>query len=264
MKPNKTRLKVLLIILGILIIAFGIVFYKYGPYSEAARGGIKGKPTSSPTLTPTSSALPISPKPSPSPSSVVSPSPSTTATPAILFSDDFSGTLSKWQVVYEKASISNGQLDLIPLIQTYNSPSDTHAPLIVAGDVAWKDYIFNVSMKTVRQLRPSNPNPWEVGWLIFRYVDSKNFYYFIQKTNGIELGKLVNGSQQFLYTAGTPKLTIGSTHTYKVVLKGTNIKIYIDGVQVVNVNDSSFSAGKIGLYNEDAETLSDNVLVTSN
>lgn len=263
MKPNNTRLKVLLIILGVIVIIFAIVFYKYGPYSEAAKGGVKGKPTPTASATVGASPSPSS-RVSPSPSSAVSPSPSPTATLATLFSDDFSTTLSKWQVVYQTASIQSGQLDLIPLYQTYNSPSDTHAPLIVAGDTAWKDYVFNVTMKTTRHLRPSNPNPWEVGWLIFRYVDSKNFYYFIHKTNGIELGKLVNGSQQFIYTAGTPQLAIGSSHTYKVVLKGSNIKIYIDGAQVVNVNDSSFSAGEIGLYNEDSETLSDNVLVTSN
>jgi len=52
------RLKVLLIILGVVVIAFGIVFYFYGPYSEAARGGIKGKPKKTPTPTQTSTSSP--------------------------------------------------------------------------------------------------------------------------------------------------------------------------------------------------------------
>lgn len=259
MKTNKSRLKILLIVLGVLLIAFGVVFYFYGPYSEAAKGGTKGKPTKSASPTPTATLTSTK-----SPTS--SPSPTATGTPstATLFSEDFSGNLSQWQVVYYSAAIQLAELDLIPQIQTYNSPTDTHAPLIVAGDTAWKDYVYQVKMKTTRQLRPSNPNPWEVGWLIFRYVDAKNFYYFIHKTNGIELGKLVNGSQQFIYTAGSPELVIGSAHTYKIAVKGTNIKVYIDDQQVVNVNDSSFSSGKIGLYNEDSETLNDNVLVSSN
>ena len=241
-----SRLTYLLIILLIMVVAFAIIFYFYSPYSEAAKGGRWSLPTPTPTKTPalTRSSTPTS----------------------TIFSDDFSESLSKWQVVYLTASIQSGQLDLIPLYQTYNSPSDTHAPLIAAGDVAWKDYIFNVSMKTTRQLRPSNPNPWEVGWLIFRYVDSKNFYYFVHKTNGIELGKLVNGTQKFLYTAGSPTLSLNQFNTYQVTLKGNIIKISINGNQIVNYTDSSspFLTGKIGLYNEDAETLSDDVLVTAN
>ncbi len=251
---GRMRLKILLVILGIVIIAFGIVLYYYGPYSEAARGGVKGKPTRSPTSSPTSSALPISPNPSPA-----SPSPTTG-----LFSDDFSGDLSKWQVVYTSANIVSGQLQLIPSNQTYNSPTDTHAPLVLAGDTAWQDYVYQVTMKTVRQLRPSNPNPWEVGWIFFRVKDASNFYYFIQKTNGLEIGKLVNGNQQFIKTASTNPLTIGSTHTYKIALKGSSITVFIDGTQVMTATDSTFSSGKIGLYNEDAETLNDNVTVAAN
>ena len=60
------RLKVLLIILGVVVIAFGVVFYFYGPYSEAARGGRKPKPSPSPSPISTLSTSPtigISPSP---------------------------------------------------------------------------------------------------------------------------------------------------------------------------------------------------------
>jgi len=257
---GKMRLKILLVILGVVIIAFGIVFYFYGPYSQAAKGGNKGKPTSGATSG--ASGTPTAGKSSTtSATSGTSPTSSTS-----LFSDDFSGTLSKWTVVYTSASIVSGQLDLIPSDQTYNSSSATHAPLIAGGDETWKDYIYSVKMKTVKQLRPTSPNPWEVGWVIFRYQNASNFYYFIQKTNGIELGKLVNGTQKFLYTAGSPTLPLDKFNTYQIILKGNNIKISIDGSQVVNYTDSSspFLSGKIGLYNEDAETLSDDVSVTAN
>ena len=146
-------------------------------------------------------------------------------------------------------------------------PSETHAPLIVGGDSAWKDHIFLVKMNTLAQLRTgSAPNPWEVGWLIFRYVDSKNFYYFIFKTNGIELGKLVNGQQVFLATEDTPKLTLNNWDTYKVTLKDNNIRVAIDGTQVVNCTDTNnpFLSGRIGLYNEDAHVHYHDVVVTTN
>jgi len=67
-KGGKMRLKVLLIILGVCLVAFGLIFYFYGPYSEAAKGGGRGKSKSTPT--PSSSV-----RTSPSPSSGLSPSP---------------------------------------------------------------------------------------------------------------------------------------------------------------------------------------------
>lgn len=67
----KLRLKVLLAILGVVIIAFGLVFYFYGPYSEAAKGG-GGRGKSKSTPTPTASV-----RSSPSPSAGLSPSPAT-------------------------------------------------------------------------------------------------------------------------------------------------------------------------------------------
>jgi len=149
------------------------------------------------------------------------------------------------------------------------TPSETHAALVVPA--SWSsnnnDYIFNVKMNTASQLRTGSPaNAWEVGWLLFRYVDASNFYYFLPKPNGIELGKLVNGKQVFLYTADTPKLTLNHQDAYKVTLKGNNIKVAINGTQVANYTDtnSPFLTGKIGLYDEDAKVLFDDVLVTTN
>ncbi|MBM2821058.1 MAG: hypothetical protein HW405_818 [Candidatus Berkelbacteria bacterium] len=57
----KKRIKILLIILGAVLIAFGIVMYFYSPYSEAARGGWghgKQKSSPSPTLTVTAATTP--------------------------------------------------------------------------------------------------------------------------------------------------------------------------------------------------------------
>jgi hypothetical protein len=185
-----------------------------------------------------------------------------------LFSDDFSGTLSKWQTVYNgygTVAIQNGQLSMSP--QASTSSAETHSALVAAGDTSWTNYILSVQMDTVQQLRTgSTPNPWEVGWILFRYQDAQHFYYFIPKTNGIELGKFVNGTQTYLATADTPKLTLNTLETYKIVLKGNNIKISVNGTQVIDYTDasSSFLSGEIGLYDEDAHVLYDNVTVSAN
>jgi len=256
MKANARRLKVLLAILVVLVYAFiGIVLFMRPEVDASNLSRWKKRPSPSPTVTRTPTPSPATPSPSSSPS-------------ASLFSDNFSGTLSKWQQVYNgygTVQIESGLLSMSP--QASVMPSETHAPLVTAGSTAWGDYIYDVQMNSVQQLRTgSAPNPWEVGWILFRYVDATNFYYFLEKPNGIELGKLVNGSQVFLATAEAPKLAINTWHTYKVTLKGANIKIAIDGTQIVNYTDSAspFLTGKVGLYNEDAHVHYDNVFVTSN
>ncbi|MBM2820634.1 MAG: hypothetical protein HW405_394 [Candidatus Berkelbacteria bacterium] len=266
---GKMRLKILLIILGILVIIFGIVFWQYGPSSQAAKGGAKGKPKATPTAT-------VSAKPSATgittPTSMTTPAPTSTTS---LFSDDFSSALAKWQQVYDgygTITIQDGRLSMEPKVSTQSS--ETHAPLLMAGNSTWGDYVYMVRMNTVKQLRTGSPaNHWEVGWITFRMQDASRSYYFLQKPNGIELGKYIPESpyQYFLYTADNPKLTFGVWNTYKIAVKGANIKIWINGTQVVDYMDPGgatgpgpWLTGKIGLYNEDAHVLYDDVLVTSN
>lgn len=190
-----------------------------------------------------------------------------------LFSDNFSSGLSKWTQVYNgygQILNENGVLSMAPKAST--QPSETHAPLVM-NSTSWGDYSFTVRMNTVSQLRTgSTPNAWEVGWVLFRMQDAGHSYYFVQKPNGIELGKYIPEApyQYFLATAETPKLALGTWNTYKVILKGANIKILINGTQVINYTDPGpaggkgplWLSGKIGLYNEDAHVHYDDVVVT--
>ncbi len=185
-----------------------------------------------------------------------------------LFSDDFSGNMSKWEEVYDgygTVRITNGLLEMTPKVAT--SAGTTHAPLVAAGNTSWDDYTLNLKMKTVDQLRTgSTPNPWEVGWVLFRYQDAKHFYYLIYKPNGVELGKFVNDKQTFLATTSDPRMNIGSWDDYKIVVSGNNIKVYINDSKVIEATDgdSPLMTGKIGLYNEDAKVYYDDVVVTEN
>lgn len=65
-RGGNLRLKILLIILGAMIIAFGIVVYFYGPYSEAAR---RDRPPHTPRIIPTSYPTSSSNIKTPTPSS---------------------------------------------------------------------------------------------------------------------------------------------------------------------------------------------------
>jgi len=260
---KRRRLKILLAVLIISTIGLAAEYYFIKPYTEAKRGGGRGK---------SSPAIP-SPTPSPSISASRSPSPNPSPSPATnLFSDDFSGTLGKWDIVYTgygTVAIENGLLSMAPMVS--KAPSETHAPLVAVNsnswNSAWNDYSFSVKMNTTQQLRVgSTPNPWEVGWLLFRYADAQHFYYFIKKTNGIELGKFNNGSQTFFVTADNPKLTLNTWDSYSIAVKGNNIKVSVNGTQVANYTDtnSPYLTGRIGLYDEDTHVHYDDVTVASN
>lgn len=198
---------------------------------------------------------------------------------------DYFTNLNNSRVLYTNANLESGEINLKPSNTDYSDPSATHAPLTVLGLNEWRNYSISVKMKTLDQLRPSNPNSWEVGWIFFRYKDPMNFYYFIHKPvtpqNGpIEIGKVINGQQTILpiywiYGVDVPPINISEQaafriykinimdmgNTGKCALK-TSIQVYIDGIMVVDdCFDSKIQAGKVGLYDEDARVHFDDLSI---
>ena len=83
------------------------------------------------------------------------------------------------------------------------TPSTTYSAL-VRTTRTWGDLDFTIRLRTLAQRRRGQPNPWEVGWLLWRYTDNDHFYSFIVKPNGFELGKqdpAYPGRQRFLVYA---------------------------------------------------------------
>jgi len=143
---------------------------------------------------------------------------------------------------------------------------NSHSVLVV-GTQKFQDHEISLDVKTVKQLRTrQNPRPWEVAWLLFRYTDTSHYYYFILKTNGVELGKKDGSSAQvFLYTANQPTLQIGSWSHWHIRVVGNHITISVNGVQVIDFYDQGMSPqlskGALGLYCEDSRVNFDNVYV---
>lgn len=138
------------------------------------------------------------------------------------------------------------------------SLSETHASL-VTGKAYSGPLTVESSFNTAQQLRTgSSANAWEVAWLIWNFTDNEHFYYFIPKPNGWELGKrdpAYPGGQRFLATGSTPIFSLLDRHTVKIVQDSTNkITVTANGQVLTTFQDTErpYSAGKIGLYNEDA------------
>ncbi|MEP6779555.1 MAG: hypothetical protein ABJC26_06665 [Gemmatimonadaceae bacterium] len=136
--------------------------------------------------------------------------------------------------------------------------SETHAPLLLGPEYGDK-FLMTARVETVQQLRRnSEPNAWEVAWVLWQYQDDEHFYYFIPKPNGWELGKrdpAYSGGQRFLATGTDQKFPVGHAYNVQIANRGNAITVTVDGVVLATVTDTErpYLTGRVALYSEDAE-----------
>ena len=170
-----------------------------------------------------------------------------------------------WNVVfagYGSVKTTATTMTLAPAAAT--QPDATHAALVVSNS-SFTSAKLNVTatMTTTKQLRTgSAPNAWEVGWLVWDYVDNEHFMYAIAKPNGWEFGKrdpAYPGGQRFLATGTNVKVPVGAKANYSVTrtagANGSSTTVLkLQGVTVATVTDTerAYTSGAVGLYSEDA------------
>jgi hypothetical protein len=181
----------------------------------------------------------------------------------------------KWQNVYAGFGSTGVEnvggskvFFLKPKIST--SPKDTQAALVKSTGT-FCNYTIDFDINTVKQLRQNSPpNTWEAGWFIFRYTDNFHYYWFLIRSDGIELGKKDCDTctdtfvgQQFLVTKAIPTLKVNTWHHWKLNVDGNHIQIFVDGNLVIDYIDkgmtSQLSSGAVAMYSEDAYVRYDNM-----
>jgi hypothetical protein len=143
--------------------------------------------------------------------------------------------------------------------------SETRSALITTSR-SWRDFSFAVAVQPLRQLRLNAPgNTWETGWVFFRFRDLENYYYFILKPNGWELGKKHGSDAQiFLATGSSPRLSIGRKARLRIAAVGSRIRVRVNGVRILDFTDPKpLRSGSVGLYEEDARVRFGPVTVTA-
>jgi hypothetical protein len=134
----------------------------------------------------------------------------------------------------------------------------THSALMVSQRSYFGDFSYRGRVRTVRQLREgSPPNPWEVAWVVWNYVDRSHFYYLAIKPIGWEVGKVDpahRGAQRFMATGETP-YPIGDWHSFEIIHRdhGTTVRLNGETVATIRDEDGPYIGGRIGVYTEDAE-----------
>ncbi|WP_168119557.1 glycoside hydrolase family 9 protein [Paenibacillus sp. HB172176] len=155
-----------------------------------------------------------------------------------LFEDDFSdGDTTGWTSTSGTWNASSYQLEGV---------AGGTQSLFVAGDSGWTDYTLDADVNVT-----SNSSGNDDAGLVFRYVDSSNFYVmFIKNTDNttsrnMEIVKYVGGVKSTVaFTSAS--IAPDTSYHYKIVLDGDSIEAYLDGVLKLNTTDSTFSSGKIG------------------
>lgn len=177
-----------------------------------------------------------------------------------IFRDRFPvGDLSEWTITDEGSAGGAAAWAILPsgeLNQTGNTHSppnekehiDKRGTHVVAGDPAWTDIVLSID------LRAGDDDA--IG-VMLRYQDENNFYRFSmdRQRHYRRLVRCVGGTFTSLWEDDVA-FEIGRVYTLVFALAGSRINAWIDGVPLLEVEDDTHAAGRIGLYcwgNEDAK-----------
>jgi hypothetical protein len=169
--------------------------------------------------------------------------------------------LGPWRVVfdgdYAKASvrIRPGALRLVP--QPAATADETYSALVVSRQrFSTAPLHVSATWTTRATTRVGTANAWEVGWLVWDYVDNDHFTYLVLKPNGWEVGRRdprYPGGQRFLYDDVAPVTPIGQERTVTVDRVGRETTIRVDGDVLVSYPlPARERRGSVGMYTEDA------------
>ncbi|WP_127584243.1 DUF4838 domain-containing protein [Paenibacillus koleovorans] len=179
----------------------------------------------------------------------------TTYSPGTLFFDDFEDGIANgwtmphgtWSVVADSGSLVYEALDA-PAANSYTEA--------YTGNVAWTDYELEARIKPLSfagdgSLRIFGRYQNSTNYYMFQYNHSQSKLY-IQK----RIGSTTTVLAQKAYT-----LSAGTVYTFRLVMNGSTLDFYIDGVKELTTTDTSLAAGKIGFYLKDTGVHIDDVRV---
>ncbi|MCB0209255.1 MAG: PD40 domain-containing protein [Anaerolineae bacterium] len=197
-----------------------------------------GTPTSTPTTSPTNTAT--LPKDVPT----VTPSPSSTPTPTptsiYLLEDNFDNNNNQWQLSTAdnvEQIIDDGKLTL---------RFDALSKAVAWTNVDKRFNDFSLEVDTVYKEGSKNH---EYGVLV-RQQDDENFYQFAFVNNTFNVWKY-EGGEWIKLQDNTPADAIkplGETNRLKLIAVGDRFQFFANNKLLADVSDSTFSAGKIGLF----------------
>lgn len=159
------------------------------------------------------------------------------------------GGSPKWEIVADPSAPSKPNV----IAQTSTDNTSGRFPLAIYERALVVNGSVSVSFKTVSGERD------QAAGIVWRYKDRDNYY--IVRANALEdnvvLYKVEGGKRISLEPKGTPSKTYGvkqkvpkqTWSTLKIDFDGPRFAVFLDGANVMEVEDNTFSsAGKTGLW----------------
>lgn len=155
---------------------------------------------------------------------------------------------------YGSWSIENQQYKSIPIYNVSN--------LAIASGINFSDVTYEAE---VEFKSPSSSGGYSEEGLVFRVSNPSYGYYsfngylaYINKWGHVYLCVYQNGT---MIKEFRPQIIDVMRHHMKIVAKGNNVKLYVDNMEkpLIDITDSTFSSGNIGLLAYNNYTLFDNV-----
>jgi hypothetical protein len=150
-----------------------------------------------------------------------------------------SGPAGKW-LVQEMADTPSGQR---VVVQTDANDTDNRFPVLIAEGAEYPEVDVSAKGKAI-----SGKVDQGIG-LVFRFRDPQSYY--VVRANALEdnfrLYKMVGGQRKQIAGAGV-KVASGHWHTLRVVAQGDQIVCYFNGKKLIDVQDATYTKGKVGLW----------------
>lgn len=111
------------------------------------------------------------------------------------------------------------------------------------GGLDWENYVVGLDARTVI----AGSESWGVAFIRFRYMDEANHYYLLLHRGGtLEFTKVVASEKTFLRFVETD-LSPFDWHNFEIVLDGPRIRVSVDGVPYMDIEDDSLPNGMVCL-----------------
>ncbi len=141
------------------------------------------------------------------------------------------------------------------LRQAETTSTATHTATLTASN--WSNQSIQADVKPTA----FNGNDRWVG-LAARYRDAGNHYYVTLRSSGkVMLRKIVNGAVSTIASAPLP-VALNRTYRLRLEAIGTRIRVYANGLPLLDADDSSLASGRAALLTYRAAAEFDNVIVS--
>lgn len=172
--------------------------------------------------------------------------------PVLWFPETMS--LNDFQVIDEGANEapSNWELEDGVIRQTSNiwgeSEVETELPgtIAITGSGDWNDYLLSLRLSTSTTSEDLEEDR-RIG-VVFRFKDQNNYYRFSISGSDYSLVARIDGEQTQLWSELGLEVDLSEQNELTVSVIGKEIKVFLNGQELISVFDNNLKSGMVGLY----------------